>query len=175
MKATCSFPGCGARRYVADLCAGHYCQRRKGVPLRPILRTLEQRFWAKVNKTDGCWLWTGATNHLGYGQISIGNRRLDMAHRVSLRMAGVVIPEGYDVDHLCRVRRCVRPDHLEPVTHAENMDRAPWTAIQFQSAKTRCPHGHAYTEANTYLRRNSAGTLSRECRACRRERRSRAA
>ena len=129
-----------------------------------------ERFWPKVEKTDTCWLWTGAKTPLGYGKFNVGKGRIELAHRTSLALAGVTIPPGFDVDHLCRVPSCVRPDHLEPVTHAENMARAPYTAAHFQSDKTHCPQGHEYTPENTHLRRNSSDTLSRECRTCRRER-----
>ena len=134
-----------------------------------------ERFWPKVEKTDTCWLWTGAKTPLGYGKFNVGKGRIELAHRTSLALAGVTIPPGFDVDHLCRVPSCVRPDHLEPVTHAENMVRAPWTGTHFQAAKTHCPSGHEYVPENTYVNRRG----SRECRTCirarRRARRSRAA
>lgn len=87
--------------------------------------SLEERFWAKVTKTDNCWLWTGALSS-GYGRIGIGpsSAGLDYAHRISYRLHHGPIPEGLFIDHLCRVRRCVNPAHLEAVTQAENNRRA---------------------------------------------------
>ena len=167
-EQTCIYPGCGAKRHVtAGWCSGHHRQVRDGEEPRPIYRSLEERFFAKVNKTETCWLWIGATNHLGYGQLwDVDTKRVDMAHRVSVRMSGREIPDGWEVDHLCRIPSCVNPEHLEPVTHAVNMERAPASAIQFQRAKTHCPQGHEYTPDNIYKKTNSSGGISRECRAC---------
>jgi hypothetical protein len=133
-------------------------------------KTLAERFFEKVNKTDTCWIWTGASNHLGYGQIWVTDeRRVAMAHRVSVTLHGGSIPKGYDVDHLCRVRACVNPDHLEPVPHSVNMERAPWSAPDFQAAKTHCKRNHEFTKANTLTKTNSSGGISRQCRTCTRE------
>lgn len=89
---------------------------------RPRSRPLAERFWEKVEKTETCWLWTGGKSGPGYGVIW-ANGRLAPAHRVSLILAGSPPSADLEVDHLCRVPLCVRPDHLEPVTHAENMRR----------------------------------------------------
>ena len=73
---------------------------------------IEQRFWTKVRKTDGCWLWTGGVFQAnGYGQVSV-NRRPDLAHRVAWRLSRGPIPVGKWVLHHCDNHRCVRPDHL---------------------------------------------------------------
>lgn len=138
---------------------------RLGTPELPPRPTLADRFWAKVDKTADCWIWTGASSNGGYGQIFYEGR-VTQAYRVSVVLSGRQIPDGYDVDHLCRNPPCVNPDHLEPVTHTVNMDRALSSAIQFQAAKTHCPQGHEYTPANTKLRRNRAGTMSRLCKEC---------
>lgn len=84
-----------------------------------------RRFWAKVDTTDpsGCWLWTGAVDpQTGYGRMYVEPSTLG-AHRVAYLLLVGDIPEGQQLDHLCRVRRCVRPDHLEPVTQRENLLR----------------------------------------------------
>ena len=128
---------------------------RKYTRTAPLIPS-EERFWAKVNKTETCWLWTGARSR-GYGSFPMDG--LGGAHRWAyLHLVGP-IPEGLELDHLCRVRHCVRPDHLEPVTHAENMRRGVWN----NRLKTHCVHGHPFDEANTTWWKNK-----RSCRTCHR-------
>lgn len=126
----------------------------------------EDRFWTKVSKTDTCWEWLAHCNSEGYAKIRWEGKWVG-AHRVSLVLAGVAIPPGYDVDHLCRNRGCVNPDHLEPVTHQENVRRGITGLVtaQRQMSKTHCPQGHPYDEVNTF--RTARG---RGCRTCHRER-----
>lgn len=85
-------------------------------------RTPEQRFWAKVQKTDSCWLWQGARTPKGYGQFA-PHRSHVYAHRYSYELENGPIADRMTVDHLCRVRNCVRPDHMEIVTRGENARR----------------------------------------------------
>jgi hypothetical protein len=80
-------------------------------------------FWARVTKTETCWLWNRPPNNAGYGTIKVDSRTV-MAHRFAWELASGPVPDGMELDHLCRVRACVRPSHLEPVTHAENGRRA---------------------------------------------------
>ena len=108
------------------------------------------RFWSKVSNhdTNGCQNWTGPRDRHGYGSFSM--RSLNWkAHRVSWTIANGQIGDGLELDHLCRNPSCVRPDHLEPVTHAENMRRG--RGGEYNGAKTHCPQGHEYTLANTKL------------------------
>lgn len=118
-----------------------------------------ERFWAKVEKTETCWLWTAAIVK-GYGRFFDEDLRPVGAHRWAYQTCVGPIPDGLTLDHLCRVRNCVNPDHLEPVTQRENMARIP--------LKTHCPHGHAFTAANTYVRRPKRPGLrpARQCREC---------
>lgn len=122
--------------------------------------TPEDRFWVKVNKTEGCWLWTGAISQTGYGSFYIGKvdgkYRWNGAHKFSYELANG--PTNLEVDHLCRIRTCVRPDHLEAVTTKENLYRRP----NSEATRTHCPQGHEYDEANTYHNANG----SRKCREC---------
>jgi HNH endonuclease len=124
-----------------------------------------ERFWSHVARTETCWLWTGATVN-GYGRFWCGDRRIGrrlwLAHRFSLFLAGVELPDGMPVNHLCRVRNCVNPSHLEVVTARENVRYS----AEFI---THCPQGHEYTEANTYIAKNRGWTM-RNCKRCRADR-----
>jgi hypothetical protein len=102
---------------------------------RPRLSTSEKatrdcaRFWAKVEKTDGCWFWRARIIATGYGSFSLDGRKV-MAHRFAYELLVGPIPEDLELDHLCRVRHCVNPAHLEPVTHRENILRGMRAAAQ---------------------------------------------
>lgn len=119
--------------------------------------TIEERFWAKVQRGGGCWLWTGATAATGYGMFD-GRT----AHRTSYQLTVGPIEPGLVIDHLCRVRNCVRPDHLEAVGRGENVLRGE-TITAANAAKTACKAGHPYDEANTYITPRG----KRDCRKCR--------
>lgn len=126
----------------------------------PRFWSTEQRmktFWAKVDKTDTCWLWTGSKTTRGYGRVS-WDRRTTGAHRVSYQALVGPIPEGLELDHLCRVKHCVNPDHLEPVTHSENVRRG----VAARPPSERCRNGHLRTMENT--EHNAAGWI--QCRIC---------
>jgi len=126
-------------------------------------KSIEERFWAKVQKTDDCWLWQASTVPLGYGQFYRDGRPIG-AHRVSYELANGPVSHGFELDHLCRNPPCVRPDHLEAVTHRENLLRGNSPAAR-ESRVTSCPKGHVYDEANTVLYRGK-----RQCRTCARDR-----
>ncbi len=79
-----------------------------------------EKFWEKVHKTEGCWLWTGATAKKGYGQIGINGKNY-LAHRISYLIANGKMPEAPVLRHTCDVPKCVRPDHLLPGAHADNV------------------------------------------------------
>lgn len=81
-----------------------------------------ERFWSKVEKTDGCWLWKGATAGPGYGRFRLDGV-LRYAHRFSYEISVGPIPKGLEMDHLCRTKNCVNPSHLQAVTHQINILR----------------------------------------------------
>lgn len=128
----CSGPECtrDARRYAsAGLCPAHDWQMRNRGSLTPIRDARPIRdpdvFWTRVRKVEsGCWEWTANLTAAGYGMLNVGNGKYGYAHRYSWEHMRGPIPAGLTIDHLCRNRRCVNPDHLEPVTQAENNRRA---------------------------------------------------
>jgi len=124
--------------------------------LRGMLRELFQ--------DEGYRVWD-APSAEGYGTFYLDGRS-QKAHRVAYELLVGPIPEGLTLDHLCRVRHCVNPDHLEPVTRLENWRRGtgPSAASRRQRSKTRCKHGHEFSEENTYV--TAAG--ARQCRTCHR-------
>lgn len=115
---------------------------------------------------NGCCLWTGPVDTHGYGRHG-----KPVAHRVIYELIVGPIPDGLELDHLCRVPRCVNPHHLEPVTHAENVRRGMAGSVNGARlrAKTHCKRGHQFTSENTYVYPNG----ERECRTCARMRKNR--
>lgn len=109
---------------------------------------------------SGCWLWIGTTNWRGYGQFKL-KRSAMQAHRVSYQLFIGPITEAYTIDHLCRVRCCVNPDHLEAVPHFVNLLRGN-TVNAIAASKTHCPQGHPYSGDNLIIRKERR----RVCRAC---------
>ena len=144
--------------------------------------TLEERFWSKVDRNGpapkdrpdlgACWLWIGGDNGAGFGILGVGSRtdnsrRKIYAHRLSYELRNGEIPTKLELDHICRMPRCVNPDHLEPVTHKENVRRGLAMTVNGhrQKAKTHCPKGHPYAGNN--LKITSCG--GRYCWTCKKE------
>lgn len=121
--------------------------------------TLPDSFWSKVKKTESCWLWTGATQSSGYGSFGIGGRAYS-THRLAYEDAREPIPDGMQIDHLCRNKRCCNPGHLEVVTAAENNRRA--RAHRGYYIGGECGFGHKLSGDN--LRIHPRGNLV--CRTC---------
>ena len=127
-------------------------------------RTPAHLFWSKVEFTNSCWLWQAAVNDEGYGRFGPS----EYAHRWAYEFCVGPLPDGLQIDHLCRVRNCVNPDHLEPVTGRTNILRGiSFSAVH--ARKTHCPQGHPYDEANTYTS-PTAKRRSRQCLACMKKR-----
>lgn len=136
----------------------------------PTIRDSHDRWSAKIDKSGPipeyaphlgpCWVWTGAISSEGYGRCGSA-----YAHRWSYEVFVGPIPEGLQIDHLCRVRKCVNPAHLEPVTQRENLLRGDGAGARF-ARRTHCSRGHALTPENTYAEKASPG--ARMCLACKR-------
>lgn len=127
----------------------------------------EERFWPKVVVTGFCWLWAARKSDSGHGLFSLSNHgRTVRAHRWAYESLVGPIPEGLDLDHLCRIRACVNPDHLEPVTRKENTLRGFGVTAIF-SRQDYCTNGHSLLiSENVYIRKDG----TRQCRVCKRER-----
>ena len=173
MTDICLVPDCSKPSRARALCVAHYHRlRRYGDPLgsgAPRFPDLETRIWSRIDK-DGpvpahrpelgpCWIWTGQVNNKGYGLVCARGRKRAV-HVVVYELTIGPVPDGLELDHVCRNTLCCRPgDHTEPVTHAENQRR-------MGEALTHCRRaGHAYTPENTY--RSPRG--ERRCRTCARE------
>src|SRR3990167_1151370 len=122
------------------------------------------RFWAKVQRGDGCCEWLGAKNRLGYGEFSVSHHIFG-SHRVAYELTRGDIPIGQDVLHRCDNRGCVRPDHLYVGSHSDNMQDKVAAGHDHNAVKTHCPAGHPYDTENTYHHPRG----SRMCRTCNRE------
>lgn len=169
--ATCKIDDCpkdtskGGKGY----CSMHYTRLVRHGDVGPTgglverFDTLAERFWAKVDTTGDCWVWTASMGGYGYGQIHVAGRPVG-AHRVAwLLEHGSYPPDELELDHLCRNRACVRPAHLEAVDRRTNFLRGEHpTAVAFRAGT--CHAGHERSEENTSIRPDGR----RECRVCRR-------
>lgn len=118
------------------------------------------RFMSKVCKLpNGCWAWNGARNRWGYGKFTVG-RVTVAAHRYAYAKLVGRIPDALTIDHLCRNRSCVNPEHMQPVTMRENLLRGD-TFQARNASKTHCKNGHEFTPVNTRIVNGW-----RQCREC---------
>lgn len=160
----CNVDGCNKKARTQKMCDKHYRRFKKYGSTELRIKTDHERLNEKCESVteSGCIIWLGSTCKGGYGNF-LYNGKIDKAHRVAYIMKNGEIPEGLEIDHLCRVRSCVNPDHLEAVTHKENCERA----ISHNSLKTHCPKGHPYSGDNLYLNKKYN---KRDCKICQKER-----
>jgi len=170
--SVCTVPDCERPAYHRTWCGRHYSRWYVHGDLNYVRPTSEELFWAKVDKNGPipdyaphlgpCWIWTRGLSN-GYGSWAYGPKADPIrggAHRYSYEISVGPIPEGLDLDHLCRIPACVNPTHLEPVTSAENTRRGTRHNLH-----PYCRYGHPYDEANTYI---VPSTGARQCRECNR-------
>lgn len=131
---------------------------------------LLERIEEKISREpmSGCWIWTGALSGGGYAQAGI-NRKTVYVHRLAYEAFRGCVPAGQTIDHLCRVRCCVNPWHMEAVSPRENVLRGV-SAPAMLARKTHCKYGHLLSGPNLYLMPRGQG---RQCRKCRYDRNTR--
>jgi hypothetical protein len=131
-----------------------------------------KKIWAKLQVSGFCWHY-GDYKHKNHATVYFAGRRIGV-HKVVYEYLVGLVPEGYKLDHVCRNKRCVNPDHLEPVTHSENIKRA-WkysTKQGFEGAgkrskvSTHCRKGHNLSDVGVLLSKRANGTERKKCRAC---------
>lgn len=158
----CAVAGCG-QPSARPLCETHRSRKRIHGDVRaeiPVDRALprRERFWTRVDKSGECWLWVGSLDQDGYGKYGRPTMR---AHIFAYTTEVGPVPDGLELDHLCRNRRCVRPLHLEPVTNAVNVLRGEGPSAM-NARKIQCDAGHPFDSENTYM----APSGKRVCRTC---------
>ncbi len=131
------------------------------------MRDFTERFWTKVNKSLDCWNWLANKYPNGYGQFQLEGKPRS-AHRLSYELAYGPIPKGLVVRHKCDNPGCVRPEHLELGTQADNVQDSVRRSRNANSIKTECKHNHPFDSDNTYI--TSEG--KRQCKACRKIRKA---
>jgi hypothetical protein len=150
-------PTCGSRKGWGHL----QCRSCDYVSRRAVeAATFERRFWDRVVAAD-CWIWAGGLTTAGYGRASVPGKGRQAAHRIAYELLVGPIPEGLTLDHLCRNRACVNPDHLEPVGMTENMRRGAARGMALYRPPTHCRRGHPFEGGNTYI-----SASGRSCRTC---------
>lgn len=120
------------------------------------------RFFSNIEKTETCWLWIGRRSLPGYGIFKF-NQKEYYSHRISYHIQNKSLSNTLVLDHICRNRNCVKPDHLRQVTISVNSSENTYNPLYLNSLKTHCKHGHEFTLENTFIRKDG-----RRCRTCKR-------
>lgn len=171
-QSTCSVSDCFRDVYAVGFCNMHFLRWKRHGTTDKFDRGKPpaERFWPKVDKNGPipafapglgpCWIWTASLDAHGYGQFYMPGRGPAKAHRFAYEDLVGPIPRGLEPDHLCRVRHCVRPTHLEPVTRRENYMRGLGPSSHVKN--THCKRGHEFTLDNTRVLPDG----ERVCRHC---------
>ena len=160
----CSIEGCDGLRVKRGWCSMHYQRWRKHGDANydraaHLIAAVPARFWAKVERRGtGCWHWLGSINDSGYGVLGVG-RRIVRAHRLSWEIHCGSIPDGMQVDHICRNRECINPDHLRlasPKQNSEHTDARSGSLSRFRGVSFNKARGKWIAQV-THEGRNHAG------------------
>lgn len=164
----CAVFDCGRPPAKRGLCVQHYKRFRRygdatvGGPIKRYAKGSPHdrlmRYVDRADHPDTCWEWVGGVSTQGYGRLGDG-----YAHRISYEVMVGPIPDGLELDHLCRNRRCINPNHLEVVTAAENTRRGMSPSMVVRRNRT-CSHGHTLSGGNLYIRKSGGW----QCRTCKR-------
>lgn len=177
-KQPCTIDDCNRVQAARGWCSKHYSRwqntgsptalRGHPVAARPIRERLRERI--DTTAAGGCWLWTGTLTDKGYGTVSY-NAQTQYVHRLMYELERGTIPDGHEIDHLCRNRACCNPAHLEPVTGAENVRRGISPSTLFNRTG-RCQRGHILAAVGVYVS-PKGHRMCRGCIALRQARRAR--
>lgn len=166
IEKTCSVEGCQRVYRSRGLCSSHYNRGLRDGTLTLVQpqAPAEERFWRFVDADGDCWDWTGTIHSKGYGYFNAGKDGNQRAHRYAWTILVGPIPPHMTIDHVCKRKHCVNPDHMEIVTTQENNLRSgSFSALN--ARKTHCKNGHEFTLENTYVQYNK-GKPGRRCRTC---------
>ena len=164
----CQAPECNSAAKNRSLCWAHYKRLRKygSYDLPTVMDRVTES--VTIDPDTGCWVWNKSLERNGYARMSVGHK-VEGVHRITYKERHGFIPDGFEIDHLCRNRACCNPDHLEAVEHRENLMRSPIAAARINSEKAKCNRGHELSGDNLAI--DALGY--RSCRACSRIRTAR--